>query len=185
MWLLDAAHASEVENTTTEASSEGVLHSLGIDTSWIISQGISFIMIACIIWFLILKPVTKKMSERQKTIDDSLKNADEIEKRLTKSQLDYQARIDQAKMEGNKMIEQATQEALEVKESMKQEAAKEIEDLVDQAKKKIQREKEQVMQGIKTEAAELISHALEKIIAKKLDTTDDQKLIQEMIEKIK
>jgi hypothetical protein len=89
MWLLDAAHASEVEITTTEASSEGVLHSLGIDTSWIISQGISFIMIACIIWFLILKPVTKKMSERQKTIDDSLKNADEIEKRLTKSQLDY------------------------------------------------------------------------------------------------
>jgi large-conductance mechanosensitive channel len=62
MPLIDIAHANEETTATTEAGTEGVFHSLGIKTSDIISQGINFIIIACIIWFLILKPVTKKMS---------------------------------------------------------------------------------------------------------------------------
>jgi F-type H+-transporting ATPase subunit b len=184
MPLIDIAHANEETTATTEAGTEGVFHSLGIKTSDIISQGINFIIIACIIWFLILKPVTKKMSERQKAIDDSLKNAEKIEKRLTKSQVDYQARIDEAKMEANKVLERATKEANEIKTSMKGEAQAEIEVLIEGAKKKIQREKEIVMKGIREEAAELIGSSLEKVIAQKLNPETDKKLIQEMIEKI-
>ncbi len=170
---------------TAENHSEGVLSSLGIHGTDIAFQLVNFIIVSLIIWFLILKPVTKKMTERQKLIDDSLKNADEIEKRLNKSQVEYQERVDQAKIEARKIIDQSTEEAVQNKEKLKQEATKEIEELIDQAKQKIQLEKEKVLKGIKEESATLLSLALEKIIGKKIDLSQDKEIIEEMIHKMK
>jgi F-type H+-transporting ATPase subunit b len=188
MNFIDIAQAS-TETTelavTGEKAPEGLLNSLGIHGTDIAFQFLNFVIVSLIIWFLILKPVTKKMSERQKLIEDSLKNADEIEKRLSKSQVEYQERIDQAKIEARKILDKSTEEALENKEKLKQQATKEIEDLIEQAKQKIQLEKERVLKGIKEESATLLSLALEKIIGKKIDVNQDKEIIEEMIHKMK
>jgi F-type H+-transporting ATPase subunit b len=185
MSFIDTAFASPETAEATTAVSDSLLDSLGINGSGVIIQLINFIAVSLVIWFLILKPVTKKMTERQKMIDDSLKNAEEIEKRLTKSQIDYQARIDQAKMDTNKILEHATKEAEELKQSMKTEAAQEIEIFIEGARKKIQQEKEIVIKGIKEETAQLISLSLEKILSKKLNSETDKQLVEEMLDKIK
>lgn len=189
MNFIDTAYSAEAlhesENSPASSADTGLLSSLGINISGVIFQFLNFIIVSLIIWFLILKPITKKMTERQKLVDDSLKNADEISKRLTQSQIEYQARIDEAKIEANKLLEIAHGEAEKLKEEMKASATKEIESLIEHAKKKIQSEKEIVLRSIKLEAADLISLSIEKILHKKMDISDDKALIQEMLDKMK
>lgn len=165
---------------TTEASTEdvGVLASLGINGQMFVFQLINFALVAAVLWFLILKPVTKKMTERQKMIDDSLDNAKKVQENLTKSEKEYQIRIDEAKVESNKIIEKTQAEAEKLSAEIKVKAKREIDGLVLQAREKIKEEKNEVMSGIKKETANLVVAAMEKILKEKLDSKKDKELIE-------
>jgi len=190
MNFIDIALASEtaseeVAHTNQTEESGGPLADLGINGTLFVSQLINFALVAAILWFLILKPLTKKMTERQKMIDDSIDNAKRIQENLAKSEKEYQNRIDQAKVEANKIMEKAAESALLIAQETKENAKKEIEQLVLQARKSIKNEQELMRNQLKEETANFISLALQKIIGEKLDQTKDKKLIEEILEKLK
>lgn len=188
MQLIPPAHASPQELAPLESEAPadaGILASLGINAQSLIFQFINFAVVAVIIWYLILKPLTKKMAERQQIIDESLTNAKKVEENLQKSEQKYQERIDQAKVEANKILERTTVEAEQLNVQMKEKAKKEIELLVDQAKRNIKIEKDEMVGELKKQTADLIVMALEKILSEKVDTKKDKELIEEMVVSLK
>lgn len=186
MLFTNIAYASETAKKTTEAAAEsGVLASLGINSTLFIFQLVNFTLVALILWFLILKPLTKKMAERQKMIDDSIDNAKKIESNLGMSEKKYQEKIDQAKVEANKIIEKASLEALAVAESAKEKTRQEIEQLVETARKNIKTERDESINEIKEQTASLVVAAAEKILGAKVDASKDEKIIEEAIKSLK
>lgn len=188
---MNIVYASESETTqevTTHGAApanESVAASLGLNGQLFIFQLINFAIVAAIVWFLILKPLTKKLEERKKIVDDSLDKAKEIDANLQMAEQKFQERIDDAKAQSNKIVEQAQEEAEKAGTDMKIKAKKEIELVVDQAKRNIQIEKEEVMAGIKSETANLIVAAVEKILGDKLDGKKDKELIEETLKGLK
>ena len=171
------------EHTET-ATNTGVLSSLGINGQLFVFQAINFAIVMVVLWFLILKPITKKMAERQKLIDDSIENAKRVDENLRRSERDYQTRIDTAKVEANKILEKTNVEAGKLSEELKAKAKTEIEGLVETAKRNIKIEKDNMVKGLKEETAGLIVAALEKILSEKIDEKKDKKIIEEMLEKV-
>ncbi|HLD61050.1 MAG TPA: F0F1 ATP synthase subunit B [Patescibacteria group bacterium] len=184
-----AEEAGELYATAAETreapANEGVLASLGINGSLFVAQLINFALVALTLWYLILKPLTKKMSERQDIIDKSLTNAKKVEENLQRSEQKYQERIDEAKVEANKILEKTTVEAVHLGAEMKEKAKKEIDLLIDQAKRNIRIEKDEMVAGFKKESAEIIVMALEKILSEKIDNKKDRELIEEMLKSVK
>ncbi len=189
MNFIDIALASETaaEETTesTGTASTGPLADLGINSTLFVAQLINFTIVAIILWFLILKPLTKKMAERQKMIDDSIDNAKKIQENLNKSEKEYQTKIDQAKVDANKIMEKTTLAAAVATEEAKVLARKEIEQLVLQARKSIKNEKENMQTELKNETANFIVLALEKVIGEKFDSSKDKKFIEDILQKLK
>jgi F-type H+-transporting ATPase subunit b len=185
MNFIDIAHATAaaeeaIEGATTTADG-GVLASLGIDGTLFVFQLINFAIVAIVLWFLILKPLTKKLAERQKLIDDSIENSKKIQANMMMSEQKYQEKIDQAKVEANKVIDKGQKEALVVAESLKNKAKSEIELLVTQARKNIEIEKNDALDAVRQEAANLVVSAVEKVLSEKLDSHKDAKLVEEAI----
>jgi len=181
---------TQTEELTTEvgheaSTEEGLLASLGINGQLFTFQLINFAVVAMILWFLILKPLTSKLTERQKKIEESLDNAERVEENLKKSEKNYQEKIDEAKVEANRIVEKSAIEATKVGGVMKEKAKEEIEHLVVQAKKNIEAEKVEVMEGLKKETANLIVSALEKILEEKVDGKKDADLIEGVLKKLK
>lgn len=185
MPFIDTVYASETEEVEAGSADAGVLASLGINGSLFAFQLINFAIVAVVLWFLILKPLMQKITERQKAIDESLENAKRVQDNLVRSERDYQARIDGAKVEANKIIEKAGVEAQKFSEELKNKAKKEIENLLVQAKTNIRLEKEEVLGEIKTVAAELVTKALEKILSEKINSEQDKKLIERTLKEMK
>ena len=182
MIFINTALAVSAEAAAETASAnEGVLASLGINGTLFVFQLINFAVVAMILWFLILKPLTKKMAERQKMIDQSIENAKKIEGNLIMSDKKYQERIDQAKIEANKVIDKTQAEAIKLGEELKTKSKKEIETLVDQAKKNIKVERDDMLDEVKKEAVNLVIEAIAKILPEKMDGAKDHKLIEEAI----
>ncbi len=175
---------SAENETTTEVQSTNPLASLGINPTLFAFQLINFIIVAAIIWYLILKPLTKKMTERAKLIDESLDNAKKIQENLQKSEQKYQEKIDAAKVEAGRIIEKAGKEAGQMSGEMKVKAKVEIENLIEQAKKNIRAERDEMVADVRRAGADLVVSALEKILSEKIDDKKDRRLIEEMIKKI-
>lgn len=184
----------EVAQTTqnieqTEAHAEvsesgSPLASLGINPTLFTFQLVNFAIVGSIIWFLILKPLSKKLTERQKMIDESIANSKQIQENLQKSEQKFQERIDVAKVEANKILDKAQNEAENVSVALKEKAKKEIELLVDQAKRNIRIERDEMVAEIKKSAADMVVSALEKILSEKIDEKKDKHLIEEMVKKL-
>ncbi|OGH90746.1 MAG: ATP synthase F0 subunit B [Candidatus Magasanikbacteria bacterium RIFOXYC2_FULL_39_8] len=175
---------AEVTHGTTVAD-EGLAASLGLNGQLFAWQLLNFAVVAAIVWFLILKPLTSKLEERKKLIDDSLDKAKEIETNFETSEKKYQEKLDEAKAEANKVIEQAHAEGKQLGDSMKTQAKVEVEKLVEQAKKHIAAEKDTMFEDIKKEAASMIVLALEKVLGEKMDSEKDKKIIEESLRNLK
>lgn len=183
MLLTNIAYAAE--ETVPSTQEEGVLGSLGINGTLFVFQLINFAIVVVVLWFMILKPLTKKMSERQKMIDDSIDNAKKIETNLGMSERKYQEKIDQAKVDANKFIAKSQEESALAAEAMKEKTRKEIELLVETARKNIKTERDESINELKLQAAELIVSAAEKILSAKIDVEKDNKIIEETVKSMK
>jgi len=185
MIFIDIVHASSEAATEAAEVQTGILGSLGLDPKLFLFQLINFIIVALILWFLILKPLTKKLAERQRVIDESLDNAKKIQDNLGRSEQDYQKRLKEARQEAEKILERAGLDAAGFSEEMKAKAKKEIENLVAEAKRNIQHEKDEMVAGLKRETADLVVLALEKILEEKMTAEQDKKMIGEIVGKLK
>ena len=171
--------------TTAEATDGGVLSSLGLNGYLFGIQFFNFALVACIVWFLILKPLTKKMEERKNLINDSLEKVKQVETNLRMSNAKFQEKIDEAKIESNKIIEHAHQEAVTMGDQMKQRAKDEIALLVQQAKKNIEIDREEMRDEVKKETVNLVVLVVEKLLDKKFTAEKDRDFIQDILKEVK
>ncbi|MFH1947556.1 MAG: F0F1 ATP synthase subunit B [Candidatus Magasanikbacteria bacterium] len=174
--------ADSHSNTNADQS---VAASLGLNGQLFAFQLLNFAIVAAIVWFLILKPLTSKLEERKKLIDESLDKAKEVDADLQMSEQKYQERIDEAKSEASKVMAKVQEDGTDLTNRMKEKAQKEIELVVDQAKRNIKIEKEEMMAELKEETANLVVAAVEKILEEKLDENKDKKLIDGVLGKLK
>lgn len=184
MNIIDIAQASAEAAEIAEKTEKGVFASLGINPTLFLFQLANFIVVALILWFLILKPLTKKMAERKQIIDDSLANAEKLKNKLAKSEEDYLARLAAAQAEAEKILEQARRDGEQLSDELKEKTRSEIAKLVSDAKKQINSEKEEMLVNFKSEAADLVVLALEKILQEKIDDKADEKFITEVIKSL-
>jgi len=166
------------------AGDEGLAASLGLNGQLFAFQLLNFVVVAAIVWFLILKPLTSKLEERKKLIDESLDKAKEVETNLEMSEQKYQEKLDEAKREANKVIEQAHSEGEKLGTEMKEKAKAEVEKIVQQTKKNIAAEKESMLESVRSEAADLVVAALEKVLGEKIDGEKDKRLVEDSLKKI-
>jgi len=178
-----------IEETTevheAVASDDGIAASLGLNAQLFVFQLINFAIVAVIIWFLILRPLSKKLEERKKMIDESIDNAKRVQTNLQMSEISYQEKIDEAKVEANKIIELSHEEGKKLGKMLKDKAHNDIELLVMQAKKNIEIDKQEMKEEIKKETVELIVLAMEKILGERLPENIDQKFIKKILEEKK
>lgn len=166
-------------------SEESVAASLGLDPQLFVFQLINFAVVVVIIWYLILRPLTKKLDERRTIIDESLDRAKEIETQYAMSEQKYKERLTKAEHEANAVIAKAREEAGVQAAEMKEKTKKEIQELATDAKQHIQKEREDALLAVRKEAATLIVGAAEKLIGEKLDLKKDEALIEESIGSLK
>lgn len=170
-----AATEAVAENPVTQ---QGLLSVLGIDWKLLIAQIINFTIVLLVLWRWVYKPLIKVLSERTKKIDASLKNAGEIETRLTQVKVEQEKILIAARQEAVIIIEEAQKNAIIEQQKIAVETKEQIEKQLTVAKDKLKQEKEQVLLDIKKVAADLIEAGVAKILAEKINIKADKKIIK-------
>ncbi|MBI5530112.1 MAG: F0F1 ATP synthase subunit B [Candidatus Doudnabacteria bacterium] len=178
--IIPIAHAAE-----EPAVKEGGVAVLGINLKLFIAQLVNFAVVLGILWKFVFTPVAKQLQARTEKIEKAMADATTTEKEKQEFAVWKQQEIAKVKTEAGSIISSAQADAGKVKEDLLKQAKEEQQKLIEQGKKQIEQEKAQALQAAKSELADIITTATEKILREKLTGDKDQKLIKDSLKDIK
>lgn len=163
---------------TEVVSQPGLLGSLGIKAELFGAQLLNFLIILFIVWRFVYRPLLRTMDKRTKKITDGLRDADEAKMALQKAQESKKAVLKEADKEAQALIDKAHAEAEEQRKEMLAETHREIEKHVEQARQQMKDEREATVKAVKSEMAQLVMVATEKVLGKGLTDKDQHAFIE-------
>ncbi len=158
-----------------------IQNSFHVELGLFIAQIVNFAIVFAVLYYFVIKPLTKVMKERSEKIEEGLKQADNAQKQFKKASDDYEAKIAEARIEAGKILDEATRLAEEKKNKIVAKSKEEIGAIISAEKETIRAEKEKTMKEIRTEVASIVMLSLEKILEKKLDSKEDADLIKKIL----
>ncbi len=182
-FFIPIAHAAQ--EVAGEVATQGVAGTLGLNITYFIGQLLTFSVVLVVLWKFVFNPVAKKLTERTEKIEKSLNDATRIEKEKQEFEIWKNQEMSKARLEASTIITLAQTEAGKARQQILDQTKHDQQKLVDQAKSQIESEKNQQLQAAKSELANIITTATEKILRKKLDSKADQELIKVSLTNIK
>lgn len=154
-----------------------IFNQFGINPILLLAQIVNFIVLLFILKKFMFKPILKVLGERRQKIEESLKNAEEIEKRLAET--DEKISVMMAKTSGDiqKMMDEAKKERADFLEETKILAGKLHDDIIAKADEEVKVNAAKLEQMIMAKVSDIVALGMEKVAGKVLNK--DQKAIIE------
>src|SRR5690606_32867100 len=155
-----------------------VLPGIGLTFWMVLVFGILVFLLSKFAW----KPILKALSERENSIDEALKSAEEAKLQMAQLQSDNEVLLKKAREERELILK----EARTMKESIISEAKRTAEEegkrMIQKASDEINKQKESAINELKTQVAGLSVEIAEKLIDRQLSGNDEQqKIIEDMV----
>lgn len=174
--------AAEAANA---GGSGGVFSTLGLNWKLFLAQLVNFTIVLFILWRWVMKPVVGALESRRLRIEHSVRQAEEIERRMREFEKSREGQLAAARAEADKIMKKALATAEALHKETADAARAEADRLVAEAKTAIDREKQQMLEEIRSEVATLTVMATEKILREKLSSQKDKELIKDVMSSLK
>ncbi|MDO8240395.1 MAG: F0F1 ATP synthase subunit B [Candidatus Moranbacteria bacterium] len=156
---------------------EELVKTFHIEAGMLLAQFINFVIVLLVLYKFAYGPVLKLLNERTAKIEKGLADAEASHKKLSEISEKEAAVLVEARKQAQEIIKKAEDMAITQSQVIVTTAKEQTEKMMETAKKQIEQEKEKLLAEVKTEVANLVVMATEKIIHEKLDSHKDQELI--------
>lgn len=151
-----------------------VAKQFGVDGPHLVSQIISFCIVAALLYFFAYKRILQVLEERRQRIAEGLANADKIKAELARTEAARLDVLSQANAQANKLIEEARAAAARVQEAETQKAIATAEQIIAKAREAAAADHARMLADLRREVGRLVVDTTSKVTGKVL-TPDDQK----------
>ncbi|MES2559697.1 MAG: F0F1 ATP synthase subunit B [Bacteroidota bacterium] len=135
---------------------------------------ISFLVLFFLLTKFAWKPITAALQEREDSIDEALKAAENARKQMEKLTADNEKLLNQARAERDAMLKDANDMKESIIAQAKKSAVEEGNKMIANAKASIEQEKVAAMNELKTQVALLSVDMAEKILRTKMEDRAQQ-----------
>ena len=152
-----------------------------IEVNLLLAQMVNFVIVLLVLYKFAYKPILKTLNERTKKIEKGLRDAEETQNKFQEMTQKEKEILTQAKKEAQEIIKKSESEAKKNAESITAEMKEKNAKMIEDAKAMIEEKKKKMLLEIKSEVADLVVMATEKVIAQKLNSEKDKEIINRVI----
>ncbi len=156
----------------------------GLHTDAFIAHAIAFTLLAAVVVFFGIKPITAQLEERRRRIEEGEAMREESERVLADVQASSQGIIDEAQAKGQEQLQQAKANASRLEEEAAAKAAADARNLMDNAKKQADFDAQQQKEALRQEFARLLASATSQVTGKVLSPSDHEAINAEAIKQL-
>lgn len=157
---------------------------LGIDLKTLLIQAVNFFILLFLLWKFAYKPILKMLNERTEKIDQSLKMAQENQKKAEQLENQIKEATEKNRQQAKAMLDESRQVAETIKKKIKEEAHQEADQLMKMAETRLKQQKEELKEELRRDMAKLVMAATEKLLPKTLDGKSQKELLRESIKEV-
>ena len=150
----------------------------------VIVELITFLVMMAILARYVYPEIVKLAEARQQAIAEQLKEAEKARADAEQSLKEAAAKLEDARVTAKSVIDAATKSGEQLRQELKQKAEEESKRTIEAAKKEIEAERERAVQSVRSEVANLVVAATEKVIGETLDDTKHRQLIERAIAEV-
>lgn len=159
-----------------------IIDTFGIQPILLLAQIVNFLILLFLLNKFLYKPILKTLQNRQHQIAESLKNAEQIELNLQKSEDDRLKKLQKATDEAKEIIQDAKEAANQIIDEAHQKAAADITFLVEKTKAEIEAERQSLNQAIRADLSRMLTLGLEKVANISLNKANQEKVLKKVIQ---
>ena len=132
------------------------------------------------------KPILKAVQEREKSIEDALKQADKARKEMEALKSDNERLMAEARAQGEVILQEAKQNAIAYEAKRKEETEAKIERMLVDANAKLDKDRADMMNEVRGLVANLSVDVAEKLLRRELsDKKTQETLVNSLLDEIK
>lgn len=162
---------------TEEAASGDILTTLGIHWELLVFQIIAFLILVWALGKFVYPWLMKSVDERQAKIEESVKAAEEAEKKAESAQEDIAKLLKEARVEAKEIVTTAKDEAAAMVADAEGKAKTRAEKIVKDAQDQLSKDVIAARKALHNDTLELVALATEKIVGKTVSDGIDKKII--------
>ena len=162
-----------------------ILETFGVQPVLLFAQIVNFVILLLILKKFAYKPIMKVLDDRKHKIETSMKQAEEIEKKLAVTEKRQTEILGNAERESTKIIEEAKNAAKKIQESTLVETNKKVEETLVKNKAALKLEGERMVSEVKTDMVVLVTETTKKVLGKVLSSRDNEDLVKKSLEELK
>ncbi|MDO8573151.1 MAG: F0F1 ATP synthase subunit B [Candidatus Daviesbacteria bacterium] len=158
-----------------------ILNQFGINPVLLLAQVVNFLVLLFILKKFLYKPILKVLGERKQKIEDSLKNAEEIEKRLAETNEKIDTLMVKTSKEIREMMDEANKERALHLEETKEKGLQMARDIIKKAEAAGRVDALRMQQEVMNKMADIVAVGLEKVTGKIINKKEQKVLIEKEV----
>jgi F-type H+-transporting ATPase subunit b len=160
---------------------EAVTSTLGLNWSGLIWHAINFVVLLVLLRLVLYKPVIGMLDARAQRVRDSMEQADAARRAAEQAEADRQALLAETRREAEQIRARADQQAKRIL-SDAEARAKERQQLAEQQAETAARQiEERVMSQVRTQLADLVVTAVDRVTRGAVDANAQRGLVQQFL----
>jgi F-type H+-transporting ATPase subunit b len=153
---------------------------LDIDLVTILAEILNFLVLAVVLYFLLFKPMVKRIEERARKKEALIEEAQEKQQQAEERLAEIEKRLSNIDSEIEVRLQKAYQEAQSESESLLEETQKEAEKILGEAQHEAAKRQQQEMVSLQNELAETILTISGQVLSRTAPDQVHEKLIEEL-----
>lgn len=161
-----------------------IADTFGLNTSLLISNIISFVLVCICLYFFAYKRVLAMLEERRQRIAEGLANTEKIKAELARAEAQRQEVLSQANTQATKLIEEARAAAAKVQEQETQKAIAAAEQIIAKAREAAAADHARMLAELRREVGRLVVQTTATVTGKVLTAEDQRRLAEETAKQV-
>ena len=144
----------------------------GVSVPTLIAQMVNFCLVALVLYYFAVKPISTTLEERQQKISDGLQYAEEMKTQLAEAERERTEKVKQAAIGAQKILAEAREQSKEMIEVKTQEAAAQAEAIIRKASEATELERQKMLADVRQEVARLVVATSSKVLSRDLSDAE-------------
>ena len=150
-----------------------ITEKFGVSVPTLIAQMVNFCLVALVLYYFAVKPISSTLEERQQKISDGLQYAEEMKAQLAEAERERTEKVKQAAIGAQKILAEAREQSKKMIEIKTQEAAAQAEAIIRKACEATELERQKMLADVRQEVARLVVLTSSKVLSR--DLSEDEK----------
>lgn len=152
-----------------------------LDSSQIIAQAISFLILFVILRFLVWKKFLKVLDDRRERIASEFKGIEDSKAEVAKLKSYYETHLDKIDQIAKSKLEEVVSEGKRIAEEIRENANSEALKIVEKADEAIKGELSRAKEDLRDEIIDIAITAAGKVIEEKLTEKEDKRIVEDFL----